>query len=230
MDGVSRSRVDRVGDDLRRYLSGELELSVAELDEHISVVYSWRESHRKSMLSVLEVLVEWAPADDENVLELGRRLKRLPRILEKLVRFPKMRLSRMGDIAGCRVVLTGIQSVDRVALLIESHLNVRKVLDYRVEGKPISGYRALHYLIAAEDRLVEIQLRTQYQHAWAEVVERLSDSIGQALKDGEGPTDLLEYLRTRSETLWLRDSHLSVPKELEQKLAFLQQRLGSTKI
>lgn len=40
---------------------------------------------------------------------------------------------------------------------------------------------------------VEIQLRTPFQHEWAEAVERWAALTRFALKDGEGPPDLLSY-------------------------------------
>ena len=50
-----------------------------------------------------------------------------------------------------------------------------------------TGYRALHLIVAkpdpeAGDRLMEVQLRTQYQHLWAEDVERTGERLGFALQ------------------------------------------------
>lgn len=42
---------------------------------------------------------------------VGQRLKRQPRIITKLARFPRMELSRMQDVGGCRAVLPDLPTV-----------------------------------------------------------------------------------------------------------------------
>lgn len=48
---------------------------------------------------------------------VGQRLKRMDRILEKLVRFPEMKLARMQDVGGCRRQLDRHNSPDALPLL-----------------------------------------------------------------------------------------------------------------
>lgn len=52
----------------------------------------------------------------------------------------------------------------------------------------------MHIVVRRDDHPVEIQLRTPFQHEWAEAVERFAARTGFALKDGEGPPELLTYL------------------------------------
>lgn len=42
---------------------------------------------------------------------VAQRLKCLPRIIEKLVRYPRMRLTQMQDVGGCRAVLPDQRAV-----------------------------------------------------------------------------------------------------------------------
>jgi ppGpp synthetase/RelA/SpoT-type nucleotidyltranferase len=65
----------------------------------------------------------------------------------------------------------------------------------RLTAPKATGYRAVHTVVRRDGRLIEIQLRTLGQHRWAESVERLGSRTGHNLKDGQGPEDLLEYLR-----------------------------------
>lgn len=51
-----------------------------------------------------------------------------------------------------------------------------------------------------EDRLVEVQLRTPYQDAWASLMESLSHTVAPDLKFGGGSGWLRERLRRLAET------------------------------
>ena len=49
-----------------------------------------------------------------------------------------------------------------------------------------SGYRAIHIVVVHNGRMIEIQLRTQRMHLWAELVESLSGVLGTNYKqDGD---------------------------------------------
>lgn len=49
-----------------------------------------------------------------------------------------------------------------------------------------SGYRAIHIVVVQNGRMIEIQLRTQRMHLWAELVENLSGLLGTNYKqDGD---------------------------------------------
>jgi hypothetical protein len=66
-----------------------------------------------------------------------------------------------------------------------------------------TGYRALHVIVVRDGRRIEIQLRTPREHEWAVAVERTGTRLGYGLKEGEGPSDLLEYFRLASRGLYL---------------------------
>jgi hypothetical protein len=77
--------------------------------------------------------------------------------------------------------------------------------DYVAEPAP-SGYRSVHLVYKYKSRrtahtavfdgqLIEVQLRTQVQHAWATAVETVGTIIGKALKSSDGPAEWLELMK-----------------------------------
>ena len=55
---------------------------------------------------------------------------------------------------------------------------------------PSNGYRAVHLVIEADDRPIEVQIRTVFQHLWAQLSERLCDTLGApGIKYGEYPSE-----------------------------------------
>ena len=98
--------------------------------------------------------------------ELSTRLKRRATILAKLLRQPRMRLSQMRDIGGVRIVLADQASCDALhALCLEQWVpHVRATKDY-VRRPQASGYRALHVELHQDGLPLEVQFRTQQQHA-----------------------------------------------------------------
>lgn len=112
-------------------------------------------------------------------------------LTEKLQR-ESARLSQVQDIAGCRVVVRGIVeqdgAVEELANLFEQVL----VVDRRV--RPSHGYRAVYVMVMVLGRTIEVQVRTELQHLWAELSEKLSDRFGIELKYGGGAASLRDFL------------------------------------
>jgi putative GTP pyrophosphokinase len=129
-------------------------------------------------------------------------LKRLPTIIDKLNRFPDMKLSRMQDIGGIRAVLISIKDLDDVYDDYKNktrftHQLVRE-RNY-VEEPKTDGYRGVHLIYrynntSAKNGLadlyeglyVELQLRTELQHIWATAVETIGTLKGSSFKTGSG--------------------------------------------
>lgn len=80
--------------------------------------------------------------------------------------------------------------------------SAQKVKVYDRRKKPSHGYRAVHVIATAQGRLVEIQVRTELQHLWAEQSEVMSDTDSR-IKYGGGDPDALELLSTNSK--WIAD-------------------------
>lgn len=77
----------------------------------------------------------------------------------------------MQDIVGFRVVVPGIIDQDNLCARVPAG-DVWQIVDRR--QRPSHGYRAVH-LIRRKSNIgaVEVQVRTRFQHEWAELSERL---------------------------------------------------------
>jgi hypothetical protein len=184
-------------------------------------VQNWRSAHSYPLSLVTPGLRNWV-SQISGTIDVAQRLKRTPQIITKLTRFPSMRLPQMEDIAGCRGIVSTMGEADAVAARIDQYWNVHHVNDYREAGKPGTGYRALHYVVERRGVFVEVQLRTRGQHRWAEEIERAQDRTGFALKDGQGPAELLEYFRVASDIIWIREAGLPDDEGLVAELSKLR--------
>ncbi len=119
------------------------------------------------------------------------RIKNTGTILEKLRRYGGSWLKSLHDLAGMRIV----GDFDRagqdalVAQLVEmfsSEERQPRLVDRRAE--PVQGYRAVHVIVFPSGIPVEIQIRTRWQHQWAELFEKLADRLGRGIRYGEAPT------------------------------------------
>jgi putative GTP pyrophosphokinase len=71
--------------------------------------------------------------------------------------------------------------------------------DYVARPKP-DGYRAKLLVVRKDGVLIEVQLRTATQHAWAELVEQLGRDHGLLLKAGRADPQVTATLQRASET------------------------------
>lgn len=134
----------------------------------------------------------------------AQRIKRLESIHAKLSRQASMRMSQMQDIAGCRAVFKKMSSVQRLVQKYKGSKfehKLRSEKDYITHPKP-DGYRCYHLVFeyrgtsATADYTglkVEVQVRTQLQHAWATAVEAVGIFTRQALKSSQGDQDWLRF-------------------------------------
>ncbi len=137
-------------------------------------------------------------------LEPTSRIKTVNTIIEKLRR-EKTRLSKMQDIGGVRLVVSGsITEQTRIAEEVIGLFPGAKSIDRRVQ--PNHGYRALHIVAPTDSVFIEVQLRTTLQDAWAQAMEKVSDLFGRGLRYGEqspnprsGP--IIEALNELSDTI-----------------------------
>jgi hypothetical protein len=200
---LSKTRVNRAGDRLVAWWNDAL--GDDEVLEEFLVVDEWRTAHAYPMRLCVPGLRNWVAGASSMGIPPAQRLKRMWRIIAKLDRHRRMKLARMQDIGGARAVLGGPLEVEAVAAKIHRYWDVQRVSDYRDRPRPDTGYRALHIMVDKRGRTVEIQLRTQRQHLWAEEIERADARLDLDLKDGEGPAELLEYFKKASDLLWLQE-------------------------
>lgn len=172
--GGSKSRVNRAGDAVR--------LNHASAND-LRVIDEWRAAHR-AVLNTFQGILRNRTRGTGVVV--AQRLKRKNTIFDKLQRFPGMQLSRMDDIAGCRLIFKNTKELKEFRQTFHkakfNHKRKNDVdrYDYILHPKD-TGYRSIHdvyeYDVNSEvgkslaGLYVEIQYRTVVQHAWATAVE-----------------------------------------------------------
>jgi ppGpp synthetase/RelA/SpoT-type nucleotidyltranferase len=225
---ISKSMVDRAGRALADRWTGVLDLRNPDDRGMASIVDLWRQAHAEPMAWVSAEVAKRA-AEESPSHATADRLKRMPQIVKKLARIDKMKLARMQDVGGCRVIVPTLNDVDRVERRIVSPRKpswpLRYRHDHREGGKPGTGYRALHLIVERQGCLVEIQLRTLRQHRWAEAVERATALSDHNVKEGDAPDEIMEYFRLASDGLWLLDRGKDVPEDHRTRCRELHRRV-----
>src|SRR5207237_3924512 len=81
---------------------------------------------------------------------VAQRLKRMPTIINKLVRYPAMKLTTMQDIGGVRAVLPNVVEAERLANIYRNESRFLHELidqkDYIVNPRSEDGYRSVHLI------------------------------------------------------------------------------------
>jgi putative GTP pyrophosphokinase len=190
----SKGEVNRAGEvvakQIREAVAGRKPDALDEVEQFaraVEVVDWWRGEHARPLTLIAANLRNYAAEVGPPVV--AQRLKRLPTIAGKLVREPKMKLARMGDIGGVRAVVPDQDAANYVAKRLRKNWTITRFSDYVAEPKA-DGYRALHLINRHRGRLIEVQIRTQLQDGWANVVEGLTRSVAPGLKFGAGPPQL----------------------------------------
>lgn len=181
---MTNSQIDRLGDRLKASMATEDDLRL--LDQ-------FRASFADSYEHVVTVVREQV-----GLASTGRQAKTTASIVAKLKR-EKTRLSRMQDVAGCRVILDDlVEQIDAAEQLERAFSNAKLVNRLFL---PSHGYRAIHVIVTANEKPIEIQVRTRLQHLWAELSEKLSDRIDSSIKYGGGTEELRTALAKFSDLI-----------------------------
>jgi hypothetical protein len=147
----------------------------------------------------LEMLSEVLASKDEalqlvasGLIGLGEepttRLKTSGTIVDKLRRSAHLNLTNIRDLAGARIVRRmTLDEQDALVAAIVAMWPGAAVIDRR--ESPSFGYRAVHVVPRVAGHSVEIQVRTLYQDTWAQMMERLGDFWGRAVRYGGQPDD-----------------------------------------
>ena len=221
----SNSRVDRAGNFLSRRTEwppdpGEWDRLI---DESLEMLSAWRSLHALPLEVIAATLARRTRPIEAQAI-FAQRLKRSRSIREKLMREPNMALTTMQDIAGCRAVVRTIGQAYRLKQKYENYANARPNIgpeliqkwtkDYIKEPKP-DGYRSIHLVFkyrskrTDHDHLnglrVELQIRSQLQHAWAMAVETASAITNQALKAGKGEDEWKQFFKLMGDVVALRE-------------------------
>lgn len=217
---LSKSKVDEAARRLARFPS-----DVESHDDDL--VNGWRELHAEPLQKVRETVARRLDRANIQAPVVGR-LKRKPQIVKKLS-LTSTRLTQMQDVGGCRAVVQIPEMVDEAWLKMRTRTapwySVKSVSDYRESGRTESGYRALHVVLDWDGRFIEVQLRTQRQHAWAEGVERVATLLNCELKRGDGPEVAVQFFERASRSFWMLDSGKSVTVKSKKECRRLKRDL-----
>lgn len=173
---MSRSALDRLGERLKaadRIAEDDLNSLAAVVDAYQRVL-----DDVKDQLTTLGYAAT-------------TRVKTTGTLVEKLRREDKMLLSRVQDLAGARIIVADRPAQDDAVGRIREHFEAVsqdcRVVDRR--RSPSHGYRAVHVIVKLRSVQVEIQVRTDLEDTWAQIVERLADRWGRGIRYGGDPID-----------------------------------------
>ncbi|WP_454758523.1 RelA/SpoT domain-containing protein [Caulobacter segnis] len=179
--------------------------------EAFSVANQWRDSHAHPMRSIHHTLRYHIRHQDLGGFTAAR-LKRMNAIRGKLRRMNSRKrplgLETLQDLGGCRAIMATMKDAD--ALILALRERCRHVLwdqnDYIHEARA-TGYRSHHLKFEYrgtgdkkifDGRRVEVQVRTDLQHAWATAVEAIGLFRGEELKSGKGSPEWLRLFALMS--------------------------------
>ncbi len=193
---------------------------VDALVDAMTAVSWWRGLHAAPLTKVASNLryhVAKEGGEMENRIDVTQRLKRRPTMILKLERQPTMKLSRMGDIGGVRARLPSLRHVQAVSRRLQKTWTVVHTNDYVANPKE-SGYRAIHHIVRRDGRLIEVQLRTALQDAWANQVEEDGRDRGVGFKFGLGAAEVHAYYVVVAEVFATMDRGEELAPDLVDRL------------
>jgi putative GTP pyrophosphokinase len=201
----SKGAINRAGDALRKKALGPGQADTLE---------AWRMAHRDVINSFQSLLRARAKNLD---VQVAQRLKRRSTIIDKLSRHDGMQLARMDDVAGCRLIFPNIKALyefrNKVHHAKFKHIRKNEEDKYNYIEKPSDrGYRGIHDIYEHRSKskkgnpkcdglLIEIQYRTDVQHAWATAVEVVTEVTEHEPKFDRGDRRYVELFRLASEML-----------------------------
>lgn len=181
--------------------------------EDLAVIDTWRAAHSNVLNSFQAILRN--RTRHTNVI-VAQRHKRKRTIFDKLMRYNKMQLGRMDDVAGCRLIFENINDIIKFRTKMHDarfNHNLKNDKDkYNYIDHPKSdGYRGIHDIYEYDVNskagqhlkglLIELQYRTIYQHAWATCVEMVGYITENQPKFGQGDQKIKDVLQLASEVI-----------------------------
>lgn len=164
---------------------------------------------------------------------VSQRLKRLPTIISKLRHYPTMKLSTMQDIAGIRVMFRDSVTLSRFLGRIQKEDSGFKVARDYIKTPAESGYRGIHLVKTMNSKVkVELQIRTEIQHAWATTVE-ISDVLytqeGDYKRDHTINTDRSQFFQEVSKLMGMYERGETLDNALVERVLALDTKTALTK-
>jgi Region found in RelA / SpoT proteins len=244
----SKAEIDRMGELLIPWWMNAAP-QPRELGKAWMVIQNWRTCHAMPLLTFRIGLGKRAKKVEPNAI-IAQRMKRIGSVMNKLAREPRMKLSQMQDLGGCPAILSNVDAVQKLYGLYhepsedlfdaESRFKCR---DY-VQNPKEDGYRGIHIVGRYHPRVeknepwngqrIEIQIRSQLQHAFATAVETVTTFTRTPLKFGAGPQEWRRFFSLVGSAFAVRENTPLVPatptnymeliKELKELTKLLQVR------
>lgn len=247
----SKKGIDKAGNYISKRARNKIQYSTENDAAAFNAMHLWRMRHKGPLNSIRQQINKvLKQLGISKTVIVATRLKRSTSILNKLLRNESMELAQMQDIAGARVILKNKKQVDDFYRLfatvrkinpLSSSYIIKKEYDYVSQPKS-DGYRSYHIVCAYQSKaqkstasglLVEVQIRTRYQHIWATAVEVMGLYQGIHLKSGEGDESILEFFRLCSAVISLLEKtplHHDYAKmsedEIKTRLVRLEKKTG----
>lgn len=209
-----KNRVNAAGNYIRDASWDDVINNRDEYLKNIHVLNNWRASHAY-VINTFQANLRRRTRNMPYIV--GQRLKRHPTIVDKLRRHRGMQLSRMHDIAGCRVIFPTEEELMQFrhsfhASRMRHELRGTGNDPYNYIKNPKNdGYRGIHdvykYNVSSaggavwNGLLIEVQYRTNVQHAWATAVETADLAMSGRAKFGESSSDVQNFFKFASEIL-----------------------------
>lgn len=202
--GGSKKRVSKAGDAIRAGCADPTDFKV--IDE-------WRAAHRH-VINTFQALLRTRTRDTDIVV--AQRHKRRRTIFDKLHRYPGMALARMDDVAGCRLIFPNLDEMYDFRRRFHRgrfHHRLKNTVDKwdYVQRPKNTGYRGIHDVYEYDATsfkgfdyqglLIELQYRTEAQHAWATCVEVIGFITESQPKFEKGDARYLRAMALASELL-----------------------------
>lgn len=180
---MSKSKIDELGKQLRQAATDGVALDVVALD-------AYSESFSDAINGIQKMLLA------ANLTGFTSRTKSTASVVAKLLRQPRTRLSQIQDILGLRFVADDLEQQEALIVELTRIFPDSKPQDRRLS--PQYGYRAVHLIVKVNGFPLEIQVRSQLQHFWAQYSEMIADRRGQDLKYGGGDVEIRSFLENLS--------------------------------
>ena len=190
---LSKSQIDRLGEQLKQASVSDVDLDLQGLD-------AYRLSFQETFSQAKKLLI------DNNLQEFTQRTKSTPAIIAKLKRQPNTRMSQIQDIVGIRFIVAELKAQNTLADKLQGVFQKSKLIDRRAE--PSFGYRAVHLIAFVAEKPIEIQIRSYFQHEWAQLSEVLADQVGHELKYGGGNERLKVFLLDLTDKIYVKEQNL----------------------
>lgn len=195
----SRNQINKAGTILVRDSQ-----TLVDLNWAINLADKWRACHAYP-INTFQATLRTKLSTYSGDPIVAQRLKRMPTIIDKLKRYPAMKLATMQDIGGVRAILGNVKDVNRlVSEYRDSKRFAHELVDHRdyiLNPRNEDGYRSIHLIYKYNNSQapnynglrIELQVRTRLQHTWATAVESMGTFLGQALKSRQGDKEWLDF-------------------------------------